>query len=84
MFSRKLFEWFVNNRMIDVTEQTTFARGDIDKSTTIGLLHFEPDKLKFGVDRFERSSFAFVFHMDSQKEGEKRGQTFACTAKVFH
>ena len=67
--------------MSDVTEQTTFARVDIDKSATIGRLHFELDKLKHGVRRLERSSFAFVFRMDSRKEDEKRGETIACTAR---
>ena len=76
-----MFAWFVSDRMSDVTEQTTFVRVDIDKSTTIGRLHFELDKLKHGVDCLERSSFACVFHMDSQKEGEKRGKIIACTAK---
>ena len=58
---------------------------DIGKSITTDRLHFERDKLKHGVDRLERSSFAFAFHMDSQKEDEKRGRTIACTAEGgFH
>ena len=54
---------------------------DIGKSITIDRLHFERDKLKHGVDRLERSSFAFAYHMDSQKEDEKRGENIAGTAK---
>ena len=52
--------------MSDVTEQITFARVDIDKSTTTGRLHFELDKLKRGVGPHRQS------------EG---GKTIACTAK---
>ena len=65
--------------MSDVTERTTFARVDIDKTTTTGRLHLELDKLKHGEDRLERSSFAFT--LDSQKGDEKRGVTIACTTK---
>ena len=54
---------------------------DIGKSITTDRLHFEREKLKHGVDRLERSSFAFAFHMDSQKKDEKRGKAIACTAK---
>ena len=54
---------------------------DIGKSITTYRLHFERDKLKHGVDRLARSSFAFAFHMDSQKEDEKRGKAIACTGK---
>ena len=52
---------------------------DIGKSITIDSLHFERNKLKHEVDRFERSSFAFAFHMDSQKEDEKRSQVMSDT-----
>ena len=46
---------------------------DTDKSITIDSLYFERDKLKHEVDRVERPSFVFDFHMDRQKEDEKRG-----------
>ena len=52
---------------------------DIGKSITTDSLHFERDKLKHEVDRVERSSFTFDFHMDSQKEDEKRGQVMSDT-----
>ena len=52
---------------------------DIGKSITTDSLHFERDKLKHEVDRVERSSFAFAFHMDSQREDEKRGQVMSDT-----
>ena len=54
---------------------------DIGKSITTDRLHFERDKLKHGVVRLERSSFAFAFHKESQKEDEKRGKAIAYTAK---
>ena len=50
---------------------------DIGKSITTDRLHFERDKLKHGVVRLERSSFAFAFHKESQKEDEKRGKAIA-------
>ena len=52
---------------------------DIGKSTTTDRLHFERDKLIHEVDRSERSSFTFAFHMDSQKEDEKRGEAMSDT-----
>ena len=44
----------------------------IGESITTDRLHLERDKLKHEADRFERSSLASAFHMDSQKEDEKR------------
>ena len=46
---------------------------DIGKSITIDSLYFERDKLKHEVDRVERSSFVFDFHMDRLQDDEKRG-----------
>ena len=50
--------------MSDITEWTSFASVDIDRSTTIGRLHFERDQLKYGFFRTESSSFACAFNMD--------------------
>ena len=65
--------------MSDITEWTSFASVDIDRSTTIGRLHFERDQLKYGVCRTERS-FACAFYMDKHEE-EKRDLTIAYTVK---
>merc|ERR1712146_659606 len=65
--------------------------GDSGKSTTTGRLIFElgglPErelqKLKDEADRLGKSSFAFAFFMDRQKEERERGVTIACTTKEF-
>jgi len=64
---------------------------DAGKSTTTGRLIFElggiPDremtKLREEADRLGKSSFAFAFYMDRQKEERERGVTIACTTKEF-
>jgi elongation factor 1-alpha len=64
---------------------------DAGKSTTTGRLIFElggiPEremvKLREEADRLGKSSFAFAFYMDRQKEERERGVTIACTTKEF-
>jgi len=64
---------------------------DSGKSTTTGRLIFELgglperelEKLKAEADRLGKSSFAFAFFMDRQKEERERGVTIACTTKEF-
>jgi elongation factor 1-alpha len=64
---------------------------DSGKSTTTGRLLFElggipereMEKLKQEADRLGKSSFAFAFYMDRQKEERERGVTIACTTKEF-
>jgi len=64
---------------------------DSGKSTTTGHLLFELggisdrelDKLKQEADRLGKSSFAFAFFMDRQKEERERGVTISCTTKEF-
>lgn len=64
---------------------------DSGKSTTTGRLIFElggiPDremqKLREEADRLGKSSFAFAFYMDRQKEERERGVTIVCTTKEF-
>merc|ERR1711871_575406 len=64
---------------------------DSGKSTTTGRLLFElggiPEremtKLQSEADRLGKSSFAFAFYMDRQKEERERGVTIACTTKEF-
>jgi elongation factor 1-alpha len=64
---------------------------DAGKSTTTGRLIFElggieqreMDKLKAEADAVGKSSFAFAFYMDRQKEERERGVTIACTTKEF-
>eukprot|EP00397_Hematodinium_sp_SG-2012_P037795 GEMP01041015.1.p1 GENE.GEMP01041015.1~~GEMP01041015.1.p1 ORF type:complete len:484 (+),score=106.14 GEMP01041015.1:66-1454(+) len=64
---------------------------DSGKSTTTGHLLFqlggiserEMEKLKQEADRLGKSSFAFAFFMDRQKEERERGVTIACTTKEF-
>merc|ERR1712196_724928 len=66
--------------------------GDSGKSTTTGRLLFElggipereMEKLKAEADRIGKSSFAFAFYMDRQKEERERGVTISCTTKEFH
>jgi len=65
---------------------------DSGKSTTTGHLLYqlggiperELEKLKAEADRLGKSSFAFAFYMDRQKEERERGVTIACTTKEFH
>merc|ERR1711976_170924 len=65
---------------------------DSGKSTTTGRLIFElggiperdMEKLKAEADRLGKSSFAFAFYMDRQKEERERGVTIACTTKEFY
>merc|ERR1712167_85934 len=64
---------------------------DSGKSTTTGRLIFELggiperelEKLKAEADRLGKSSFAFAFYMDRQKEERERGVTISCTTKEF-
>jgi len=64
---------------------------DSGKSTTTGHLIFELDglpereleKLKEEAARLGKSSFAFAFFMDRQKEERERGVTISCTTKEF-
>eukprot|EP00200_Dunaliella_tertiolecta_P006738 CAMPEP_0202337266 /NCGR_PEP_ID=MMETSP1126-20121109/8_1 /ASSEMBLY_ACC=CAM_ASM_000457 /TAXON_ID=3047 /ORGANISM="Dunaliella tertiolecta, Strain CCMP1320" /LENGTH=463 /DNA_ID=CAMNT_0048927405 /DNA_START=82 /DNA_END=1473 /DNA_ORIENTATION=- len=64
---------------------------DSGKSTTTGRLIFELggiperelEKLKEEAARLGKSSFAFAFYMDTQKEERARGVTIACTTKEF-
>jgi len=64
---------------------------DAGKSTTTGRLIFElgglPEreltKLREEADRLGKSSFAFAFYMDRQKEERERGVTISCTTKEF-
>ena len=41
------------------------------------------EKLKAEADRLGKSSFAFAFFMDRQKEERERGVTISCTTKEF-
>jgi elongation factor 1-alpha len=64
---------------------------DSGKSTTTGRLIFELggiperelEKLKEEANRLGKSSFAFAFYMDRQKEERERGVTISCTTKEF-
>jgi len=64
---------------------------DSGKSTTTGHLLFELggiqerelDKLKAEAERLGKSSFAFAFFMDRQKEERERGVTISVTTKEF-
>ncbi|OZJ04966.1 hypothetical protein BZG36_01739 [Bifiguratus adelaidae] len=64
---------------------------DSGKSTTTGRLLFElggisereMEKLKQEAERLGKSSFAFAFYMDRQKDERERGVTIACTTKEF-
>eukprot|EP00612_Vaucheria_litorea_P004585 CAMPEP_0171462174 /NCGR_PEP_ID=MMETSP0945-20130129/6319_1 /TAXON_ID=109269 /ORGANISM="Vaucheria litorea, Strain CCMP2940" /LENGTH=463 /DNA_ID=CAMNT_0011988651 /DNA_START=24 /DNA_END=1415 /DNA_ORIENTATION=- len=64
---------------------------DSGKSTTTGRLLFElggipereMEKLKAEAAQLNKSSFAFAFYMDRQKEERERGVTIACTTKEF-
>ena len=41
------------------------------------------EKLKAEAERLGKSSFAFAFYMDRQKEERERGVTISCTTKEF-
>jgi elongation factor 1-alpha len=64
---------------------------DSGKSTTTGHLIFdlggiperEMEKLKQEAEQLGKSSFAFAFYMDRQKEERERGVTISCTTKEF-
>lgn len=64
---------------------------DSGKSTTTGRLIFELggipereiEKLKDEASALGKSSFAFAFYMDRQKEERERGVTISCTTKEF-
>jgi len=64
---------------------------DSGKSTTTGRLLFElggipereMEKLKQEADTLGKSSFAFAFYMDRQKDERARGVTISCTTKEF-
>jgi len=64
---------------------------DSGKSTTTGRLLFElggipereMDKLREEAAALGKSSFAFAFYMDRQKEERERGVTISCTTKEF-
>lgn len=64
---------------------------DSGKSTTTGHLIFdlggiperEMQKLRDEADRLGKSSFAFAFYMDRQKEERERGVTIQATTKEF-
>jgi elongation factor 1-alpha len=64
---------------------------DSGKSTTTGRLLFElggisereMEKLRKEADDLGKSSFAFAFYMDRQKEERERGVTISCTTKEF-
>ena len=65
---------------------------DSGKSTTTGRLIFElggipereMEKLRKEADSLGKSSFAFAFYMDRQKEERARGVTISCTTKEFY
>ena len=64
---------------------------DAGKSTTTGRLIFElggindreMDKLRKEADALGKSSFAFAFYMDRQKDERERGVTISVTTKEF-
>lgn len=64
---------------------------DSGKSTTTGRLIYElggipereMEKLKKEADALGKSSFAFAFYMDRQKDERARGVTITCTTKEF-
>jgi len=64
---------------------------DAGKSTTTGRLIFELGginerdmvKLRAEADALGKSSFAFAFYMDRQKDERERGVTISCTTKEF-
>merc|ERR1711916_343295 len=79
--------------MAEKTHMSVVICGHVDsgKSTTTGRLLFElggiPEremtKLKEEAARLGKSSFAFAFYMDRQKDERERGVTISCTTKEF-
>lgn len=65
---------------------------DSGKSSSVGRLIFElggisereMQKLREEADNLGKSSFAFAFYMDRQKEERARGVTIVCTTKDFY
>lgn len=65
---------------------------DSGKSTTTGRLIFELggiperelEKLKEEAAILGKSSFAFAFYMDRQKEEREKGITISCSTKEFY
>ena len=65
---------------------------DAGKSTSTGHLLFELgglstrvlDKLKAEAEANGKSSFAFAYFLDKQKDERERGVTISCTTKEFH
>lgn len=49
-----------------------------------GIPERELEKLKEEASALGKSSFAFAFYMDRQKEERERGVTIACTTKEFY
>ena len=48
-----------------------------------GINEREMEKLKKEADALGKSSFAFAFYMDRQKDERERGVTIQCTTKEF-
>merc|ERR1712201_57281 len=48
-----------------------------------GIPERELEKLRAEADALGKSSFAFAFYMDRQKEERERGVTISCTTKEF-
>merc|ERR1711965_887076 len=79
--------------MAEKTHMSVVICGHVDsgKSTTTGRLLFELggipereiEKLRAEADALGKSSFAFAFYMDRQKEERERGVTISCTTKEF-
>ena len=80
-----------NNHNKDHMSIVICGHVDSGKSTTTGRLLFElggipereMEKLTTEANRIGRSSFAFAFYMDRQKEERERGITISCTTKEF-
>lgn len=70
----------------------TVGHIDSGKSTTCGRLIFdlggiserEMEKLQKKADELGKGSFAFAFHMDTQKEEQARGITISCKTRDFY
>merc|ERR1711906_103840 len=83
-----------SDTMADKEHLSIVICGHVDsgKSTTTGRLLFELggiperelEKLKEEAANLGKSSFAFAFYMDRQKEERERGVTIACTTKEFY
>merc|ERR1711933_629998 len=48
-----------------------------------GINEREMEKLRKEAERLGKSSFAFAFYMDRQKDERARGVTISCTTKEF-